>query len=86
MLPVRELLADCLLESGKPQEALAEFESSLRLNPGRFNAVYGAAKSAEKAGKRAEARKYFAQLAALAKAGDGTRPEMGEARAFLAKS
>jgi tetratricopeptide (TPR) repeat protein len=86
MLPVRELLAESLLETGRAEEALAEFEASLKLNPGRFNAVYGAAKAAEKAGKRAEARRYYGQLVALAKAGEGRRAELDEARAYLAKS
>jgi tetratricopeptide (TPR) repeat protein len=86
MLPVRELLAESLLEIGRAQEALVEFEASLRLNPGRFNAVYGAARAADKAGKRAEARKYFGQLDALGKAADGARAELAEARAYLAKS
>ena len=86
MLPVRELLAESLLEIGRAQEALVEFEASLHLNPGRFNAVYGAARAADKAGKRPEARKYFEQLDALGKAADGTRAELAEARAYLAKS
>jgi tetratricopeptide (TPR) repeat protein len=86
MLPVRELLAESLLELGRAAEALAEFEGSLRLNPGRFNAVYGAARAADRAGNRAEARKYFEQLATLGKAGDGTRAELAEARQYLKKS
>ena len=86
MLPVRELLAESLLETGRAEEALVEFKASLRLNPDRFNAVYGAAKAADKAGKRADARRYFGQLVALGKAGDGTRAELAEARAYLQKS
>jgi tetratricopeptide (TPR) repeat protein len=85
MLPVRELLAESLLETGRAAEALAEFEASLRLNPGRFNAVYGAARAADRAGKRAEARKYFGQIVALGKASDGTRTELTEASAYLEK-
>jgi tetratricopeptide (TPR) repeat protein len=86
MLPVRELLAESLLEIGRPAEALVEFQASLHLNPGRFNAVYGAAKAADKAGKPAEARKYYGQLVALDKAADGTRAELVEARAYLKRS
>jgi tetratricopeptide (TPR) repeat protein len=86
MLPVRELLAESLLEIGRAEEALAEFEKSLRLNPGRFNALYGAAKAADKAGKRAEARKYYGQLVALGKLAEGTRTELSEARAYLKRS
>ncbi len=86
MLPVRELLAESLLESGRAEEALVEFEASLQLNPGRFNAIYGAAKAAEKAGKRDAARKYYGQLVELGKSGDGTRAELTEARAYVKKS
>lgn len=84
MFPVRELLAESLLEAGRADEALAEFQASLHLNPGRFNAVYGAAKAADRAGKKAEARRYFGQLVELAQAG-GSRAELAEARAYLAK-
>jgi tetratricopeptide (TPR) repeat protein len=85
MFPVRELLAESLLQAGRAEPALAEFEASLRLNPGRFNAVYGAARAAEKAGKRAEARKYFGALVTLGRPGDGARAELREASAYLAK-
>jgi len=80
MLPIRELLADALVENGKPAEALTEFEASLAINPGRFNALYGAANAAKLAGKPDVARKYYRQLNALAAAGDGTRAELVEAR------
>jgi tetratricopeptide (TPR) repeat protein len=86
MLPVRELLAESLLEIGRAGEALAEFQASLHLNPGRFNAIYGAARAADKAGKPAEARKYYGQLVALDRAADGTRTELVEARAYLKRS
>jgi tetratricopeptide (TPR) repeat protein len=83
MFPVRELLGEALLDCGKPAEALAEFETCLALNPGRFNGVYGAARAAKAAGRAAEARRYYEQLVALAAPGDGVRPEVVEARAFL---
>jgi hypothetical protein len=50
-LPPRELLADVLLEMGRPIEALAEYETALRNAPNRFNSLAGAAKAAEHAGK-----------------------------------
>jgi tetratricopeptide (TPR) repeat protein len=86
MLPVRELLAEALFDAGRPAEALETYQASLKINPGRFNAVYGAALAAEKAGKTAEARKYFTELVALGKAGDGARAEMARAKAFLKRS
>ena len=44
LLPARELLADLLAELGRPAEALAEYEATLVSNPGRLNALRGAAK------------------------------------------
>ena len=80
MLPIRELLGDALVENGKPAEGLVEYEASLKVNPGRLNALYGAAHAAQLAGKTDVARKYFADLSVLTAAGDGTRSELAEAR------
>jgi hypothetical protein len=84
MLPVRELYGEALLDASRPAEALAEFEASLKIYPGRFNGIYGAARAAQKAGKKAEAKRYFQQLVDLSKAGDGTRAELMEAKEQLA--
>jgi tetratricopeptide (TPR) repeat protein len=46
-LPAREMLADMLLGMNRPSEALAEFENSMRVDPNRFNALYGAGRAAE---------------------------------------
>jgi len=86
ILPVRELLAEALLESGRPAEALVEYEASLRIYPARFNGVFGAAHAADEAGKKDAARKYYGQLLELAKDGDGSRPEIARARAFLKRT
>ena len=48
VLPVRELLGQALMDADRPDEALAAFEASLRLNPGRLAAAQGAARAAEK--------------------------------------
>ncbi|MFN0149891.1 MAG: tetratricopeptide repeat protein [bacterium] len=85
MLPVRELLAEALLDSGKPDEALTEFQASLAIYPARFNGLYGAARAASKAGREADASRYAAQLLAMTKVGDGSRPEIEEARALIAR-
>jgi tetratricopeptide (TPR) repeat protein len=83
MLPVRELLAETLLDNGQGAEALTEFQASLKINPRRFNGVYGAARAAAAAGDKALVRKYYQELAALAKPGD-PRPELAEARKLVA--
>ena len=57
ILPARELLADMLLEMGRPAEALAEYEASLREAPARSTASAGAARAAEPARARAAGRR-----------------------------
>jgi tetratricopeptide (TPR) repeat protein len=61
-LPVREMLAEMLLLSGKPKEALQEYELSLKTDPNRFNALLGAGEAAEQVGRRDLAREYYRQL------------------------
>jgi energy-coupling factor transporter ATP-binding protein EcfA2 len=41
IFPVRELLAELLLELGRPEQALVEYERSLIISPGRRNALTG---------------------------------------------
>ncbi len=57
VLPARELMADLLMEVGRPQEALQEYEASLKTAPHRLHAVRGAARAAEAAGKHDVARR-----------------------------
>src|SRR5712664_1046243 len=65
ILPAREQLADLLSELGQPAAALAEYETSLRSAPARLNSYDGAAKAAERAGKKQEAKAFQQRLAAL---------------------
>ena len=58
LLPVREMLADLLLENGAAAEALKEYEAVLKTAPRRFNATAGAAKAADRAGDKTKARAY----------------------------
>lgn len=80
VLPARELLGDLLMEMKRPAEALTAYEAVLHDSPGRFNALAGAARAAKASGRRDDARRYAGQLLALAKDGDGERPEIAEAR------
>jgi tetratricopeptide (TPR) repeat protein len=84
LLPARELMGDLLLEIGQPGQALAEYETALRFNPNRFNALYGAARAAELAGLAAKAGDYYRQLLELCQSADGERPELRRAKLFLA--
>jgi tetratricopeptide (TPR) repeat protein len=81
ILPAREQLADLLAELGKPAEALAEYESSLRSAPARFNSYYGAAQAAERAGRREKAKTFYGQLVTLCVGSEPARAELVQARA-----
>jgi cytochrome c-type biogenesis protein CcmH/NrfG len=59
---------------------LKEFEATLKKEPNRFRAVYGAATAAAKAGDRARARAYYGQLLKICERADTPgRPELQEA-------
>ena len=79
----REMLADLLLELNRPSEALSEYLAALRLTPNRFDALYGAARAAAKAGKPDDAAAYYAQIQNNCQGSSSDRPELAEARAFL---
>ena len=83
ILPAREQLADLLLLTGRAGAALTEYEASLERAPNRFNGLYGAAAAARKAGDAGKAAGYYERLIAQCDA-SGRRPELAEARAFLA--
>ena len=86
IVPARELLAELLLDLGRPADALREYEASLKVAPGRFNGVYGAARAAELSGDRVKARTFYASLLELARAAEPARAELKTARAFLASA
>jgi cytochrome c-type biogenesis protein CcmH/NrfG len=83
ILPARELLGDMLLESDRSEDALAAYEASLVNDPKRLRSFYGAARAAVAAGNRDKARYYFNRMVDMANA-DSTRPELIEARRYLA--
>jgi tetratricopeptide (TPR) repeat protein len=85
LYPMRELLADLLLEMGQAAPALREYQAALRLTPNRYRGLYGAAKAAEAAGDRRIAADYFAKLVVLSKNADTVRPELAGAKAYLAQ-
>ena len=85
LLPVREILADLLLENGEALEALKEYRAVLKIAPRRFNATAGAAKASDKAGDATQARSYALQLLEIARDADTSRPELVWARGYLAE-
>ncbi len=84
LYPMRELLADLLLETGQPAKALTEYEASLVSTPNRFNGFYGAAKAAYLAGDKDKARAYYQKLLVLSTYADTERKEIGEVRQMIA--
>ena len=84
ILPAREQLGELLLELKQPSAALTEFETSLLTAPERFNGLYGAARAATLAADQKKARSYYSKLITLTRQADTARPEIAEAKAFLA--
>jgi tetratricopeptide (TPR) repeat protein len=82
-VPVREQLGTLLLEVGKPTEARQEFEAALKIYPGRFRGLYGAAQAAEQAGDNENASRYYTKLAAQTAKAGGSRNELNHVREFL---
>ena len=84
LYPPYEALGDLLLRVERPAEALAAFDASLAIWPGRYHSLLGAARAAAAQGDGAQARDYYAKL--LAVVGDATTARAGvaEARAALA--
>jgi hypothetical protein len=82
--PMRELLGDMLLAANEPGPALNAYEASLQSARNRYRGLYGAATAARRAGHIAQARSYYEKLLALCSHADTPRPELAEARAWLA--
>jgi tetratricopeptide (TPR) repeat protein len=83
-VPVREQLGSLLLEVGQSKQAQQEFEAALKIYPGRFRGLYGAARAAEQNGDKENASRYYAQLAAQTANATGSRDELNHVREFRA--
>ena len=79
-IPAHEMLGDMLLEANRDEEAMAEYETTLKNDPGRFNSLYGAARAAEAAHKNDKARDYYSQLVTNCKGSQSERSELKRAR------
>ncbi len=62
LAPARELLGEMLLEMNEPAQALEQFEATLKKEPGRFRALYGAAHAAQLSGNRDASQQFFREL------------------------
>ena len=84
IIPADELLADLYLALNKPEQALEAYKINLEGHPFRFNGIYGAAKAAEKLNNIKLAVYYFDQLVKLSAKTNSSRPEISEAKDYLA--
>jgi tetratricopeptide (TPR) repeat protein len=82
-VPIREQLGNLLLEAGDSKEAQREFEAALKIYPGRFRGLYGAARAAEQTGDKENASRYYAKLAAQTVKAASSRDELNHVREFL---
>ncbi len=80
LVPARELLGEMLLELKQPAAARSAFEATLKKEPNRFRAVYGAARASSLSGDRVAARRYQEQLRTICVRADKPgRPELTDA-------
>jgi tetratricopeptide (TPR) repeat protein len=80
LVPAREQLGDLLLKLGRPKEAQQEFEAALKIYPGRFRGLYGAAQASEQIGEKEKAHRYYAKLIEQTTKADGSRSELAQLR------
>jgi tetratricopeptide (TPR) repeat protein len=80
LVPAREQLGDLLLELNRPKEAQREFEAALKIYPGRFRGLYGAAQAAKRIGEKEKAQHYYAKLIEQTAKADGSRSELAQFR------
>jgi hypothetical protein len=85
LVAIRMLLGELYMQAGMPREALLEFEASDRVLPNRFRTIAGAAAAARTIGSADAARRYYRALTVLVVGNDGDRPEISEARTYLAQ-
>jgi hypothetical protein len=86
-LPAREMLGDMLLEMNRSEDALAEYERSLKTDANRLNGLYGTARAAELAHETAKASAYSAQLLKNCEnAANSDRPELAHAKELASQA
>jgi tetratricopeptide (TPR) repeat protein len=86
-IPAREMLADILLELGRPQDALVEYKKALVSSPNRFNGLFNAGKAAEAAGDAPQAKLYYATLLKITDNGSqSTRTEFDHVRSVVSSA
>ena len=85
LIPARELLAEMLLQSGNPTEALAQYERSQTRDPNRLRSLYGAGMAAAQVNNRDKAKYFYTRVTQLVGNSD-SRPEFKQVRDYLASN
>src|SRR5205085_6149165 len=85
LVPAREQLGDLLLKLDRAKEAQRAFEAALKIYPGRFRGLYGAAQAAEQNGEKEKADRYYAKLSEQTAKADSSRSELAQLRDHVGK-
>ncbi len=87
VLPARELLADMLFASGEFAQAQEEYRKVLERSPNRARSLFGAARSAKRAGSDEAAADFYSQATVLTGSADrgAFHAERRSAELFLAR-
>ncbi len=80
-----ELYGELLMEAGRPADAVAWFERTLRRTPNRSRALIGLARAKARSGDGAGSRAAYEQLLENWRTADPELPELREVRAALTK-
>ena len=83
LYPMRELLADMLMQQGDAASALTEYETSMKHAPNRLRGFYGAARAATAVGDAKKTVEYTRSLAHLTRNADSDRAEIRDARLLI---
>ena len=87
LAPARELLGEMFLQMNDPAQALEQFEATLKKEPKRFRALYGAARAAQLSGSREASLRYFRELLRVCQHADNPgRVEILEAKTVVSQN
>ena len=81
--PAREVLGDLYLRSGRPADALREYEAVIAKEPNRLGPTAGASVAAAKAGDRGKSTEYAKRVVSQTASADSGRAEITEAKRVL---
>src|SRR5215471_19807479 len=87
LAPARELLGEMLITVDQPAPALTQFEETLKKEPGRFRALYGAGHAAQLSGNVEASQNYFRELLKVRERADKPgRVELREAEKAVSQN